>query len=95
MVNLPSHIQYKSKGSIINHYHFQKAGDVMPLHNHPSDHDIIVIAGRAMLNTPHYGNHEIPKGHIVTVHTPHPHGITALEDNTHTIHTFHDPDYRE
>lgn len=91
----PTHRQYRSKGSIINHYSFAKKGDILPMHNHDRDHDIIVISGRAKLITPHYGEAEIPMGRIATTHSPHPHAIEALEDNTNTIHTFYDTDYRE
>lgn len=86
----PTHIQYRSRGSWINHYHFHKAGDILPVHSHPVDHDGMLIKGRIKVITPHQGEQELPVGHMVTLHSPHLHGFQALEDDTHLINVFKD-----
>jgi hypothetical protein len=89
---LPTHTQYRTRGSYVNVYHFHKAGDTLPIHNHGVDHDAILVHGKIKAITPHQGEAELPIGHLMTMHSPHPHGFQALEDDTVLLNTFKDPE---
>lgn len=73
-----------------SHYAWAKAGDVLSEHYHPpgSEHDLFVERGRVRVNSPP-GPGEWVRVYGQGRHVDLPHGrhtITALEDNTVTIH---------
>jgi quercetin dioxygenase-like cupin family protein len=67
-------------------YDFEKAGDVLPKHNHTEDdvHITIVAKGKVKAMS-HDWEIEVEHGKIIDFRPYEPHEIIALEDNTRII----------
>lgn len=67
-------------------YDFEKAGDVLPKHNHTEDDVHITIVARGKVKAAsHDWSIEVESGKIIDFRPYEPHEITALEDNTRII----------
>lgn len=86
----PLHTLYRSMGSYVNVYTFRHKGDVLPVHNHPVDHDAIVAQGKLRTLNELHEDVIFGPGHKLTMHAPHDHGFVALEDNTILLNIFKD-----
>lgn len=67
-------------------YDFEKAGDVLPKHNHTEDdvHITIVCKGKIKAAS-HDWEIEVGAGKIIDFRPYEPHELTALEDNTRIV----------
>lgn len=64
-------------------YDFEKAGDVLPKHNHTDDNVHITIVARGKLKAySHDWEIEATAGQILDFRPNEPHELVALEDNT-------------
>lgn len=67
-------------------YDFEKAGDVLPKHNHTEDDVHITIVARGKVKAAsHDWSIEVESGKIIDFRPYEPHEITALEDNTRIV----------
>lgn len=67
-------------------FDFEKAGDVLPKHNHTEDNVHITIVARGKLKAySHDWELEASAGQILDFRPNEPHELTALEDNTRII----------
>lgn len=67
-------------------YDFEKAGDVLPKHNHTEDDVHITIVARGKVKAAsHDWSIEVDTGKIIDFRPYEPHEITALEDNTRIV----------
>lgn len=67
-------------------YDFNKAGDILPKHNHTADNVHIMIVARGKVKSySHDWEQESVAGQIVDFRAGEPHEIVALEDNTRIV----------
>lgn len=67
-------------------YDFEKAGDILPKHNHTEEDAHITIVARGKVKAAsHDWQIEVEQGKIIDFPPYEPHEITALEDNTRII----------
>ena len=64
-------------------YDFEKAGDVLPKHNHTENDVHITIVARGRLKAySHDWETEVPAGGLIDFRAGEPHELMALEDDT-------------
>lgn len=74
-------------------YDFEKAGDILPKHNHTEDTAHITIVARGKLKAySHDWELEATAGQILDFRAGEPHELTALEDNTRIFNIIKNPD---
>lgn len=74
-------------------YDFEKAGDILPKHNHDKSTAHITIVARGKLKAySHDWELEAVAGQILDFPAGQPHEFMALEDNTRTFHILKNPD---
>lgn len=67
-------------------YDFEKAGDILPKHNHTENDVHITIVARGKLKAySHDWEQEATAGQIIDFRPGEPHELMALEDNTRII----------
>lgn len=67
-------------------YDFEKAGDILPKHNHTENNVHITIVARGKLKAySHDWEQEATAGQIIDFRPGEPHELMALEDNTRII----------
>jgi hypothetical protein len=73
-------------------YDFEKAGDILPKHNHTEDNAHITIVARGKIKAySHDWEMEAVAGQLLDFPAGQPHEFMALEDNTRTFHVIKNP----
>lgn len=74
-------------------YDFEKAGDILPKHNHTEDTAHITIVARGKIKAySHDWELEAVAGQILDFRPGEPHEFMALEDNTRIFNIIKNPD---
>jgi quercetin dioxygenase-like cupin family protein len=74
-------------------YDFEKAGDVLPKHNHTEETAHITIVARGKLKAySHDWSLEATAGQLLDFRAGEPHELMALEDNTRIFNIIKNPD---
>lgn len=73
-------------------YDFEKAGDILPKHNHSASDVHITIVARGKLKAySHDWEMEATAGQLLDFPANQPHELMALEDNTRIFNIIKDP----
>jgi quercetin dioxygenase-like cupin family protein len=74
-------------------YDFEKAGDILPKHNHTEDNVHITIVARGKLKAySHDWEMEATAGQLLNFPANQPHELMAMEDNTRIFNIIKNPD---